>query len=281
MAPLDREYYVYFLLDPRKPGIYTYQTPFGELTFNELPFYVGKGFGDRCYHHYTRKTNLGNRNRMKANTVKKILSEGKEPTVIKYYTVDKQTALDYEQQIIATLGRRDLKTGILVNRTDGGQRGLNPIIYPEIRQRISQTMKSIGLKAANRKLIYQYTLSGDFVKEWDCIMCAAGILGMNHPNISRAVIKESPSGGYFWYSSYLGEKIQVPEIKVKKPRYVPVLIYDLKLNFIIRAESALEASKYLKCHKNYVTAALQKKRCKTVKGHLVFRETDQIPTLLF
>ena len=41
------EYYVYVYLDPRKSGKFKY----AEMLFDFLPFYVGKGKGNRLYDH--------------------------------------------------------------------------------------------------------------------------------------------------------------------------------------------------------------------------------------
>lgn len=49
-ARKKNRFYVYALLDPRKPGKYKY----GEYEFDYEPFYVGKGSGDRCEHHLPR-----------------------------------------------------------------------------------------------------------------------------------------------------------------------------------------------------------------------------------
>ena len=56
-------YYVYQLVDPR----------------NGLPFYVGKGTGDRAYQHTKFKD--GNQNPYKERKIKNILKAGLEPLV--------------------------------------------------------------------------------------------------------------------------------------------------------------------------------------------------------
>ncbi|MGF3990475.1 GIY-YIG nuclease family protein, partial [Staphylococcus aureus] len=48
---LDPLYYVYALLDPRKPGSYLYTVGDKVVAFDHEPFYVGKGKGRRMYQH--------------------------------------------------------------------------------------------------------------------------------------------------------------------------------------------------------------------------------------
>ena len=44
----DNRFYVYALLDPRKPGRYEYK----DICFLYEPFYIGKGKENRCYDHF-------------------------------------------------------------------------------------------------------------------------------------------------------------------------------------------------------------------------------------
>lgn len=85
-------YYVYQLIDPR----------------SGLPFYVGKGSGDRAYLHAKFKD--GNNNPHKDRVVRKILNEGLEP-IVKYIhrdIVDEAIAYDLETEHIKEIGIKNL-----------------------------------------------------------------------------------------------------------------------------------------------------------------------------
>lgn len=73
---MDKKFYVYVYLDPRRPGEFVY----GKYVFDHEPFYVGKGFDHRYKDHlYGKSVNM-----MKVNKIKKIKKMGKEPIIIKY-----------------------------------------------------------------------------------------------------------------------------------------------------------------------------------------------------
>lgn len=94
--------YVYTLIDPR----------------NHLPFYVGKGSGERCNAHVVEAKYYVKRKSLKLNKIRKLMRLGMEPIVIKVEeNVSDKQALDLECLLIAEM--RDLGF-VLTNMTDGG-----------------------------------------------------------------------------------------------------------------------------------------------------------------
>jgi hypothetical protein len=122
-------YYIYIYLDPRKYGYYKY----GEYKFDYEPFYVGKGKNDRCKIYY-------NRNKYFKNKINKIIRCGLKPIIFKLYeNLNENKSFEFEKKLIKEIGRIDLKTGSLINMTDGGE-GTSGISEEE-RSKISERMK--------------------------------------------------------------------------------------------------------------------------------------------
>lgn len=101
-------YYTYALVNP----------------FTNTIFYVGKGKDDRAMEHIVEasKSNKKHSNKHKLNTIRDILAKNGE-VVIKYIDTNLTEKLAFELEcfLIELLGRRDNKTGILTNLTDGGE----------------------------------------------------------------------------------------------------------------------------------------------------------------
>jgi len=116
---MENKHYVYIYLDTRKPGKYIY----GDLIFDFEPFYIGKGKNNRIKQHifnFSKITNLEKRNKIIAITKQ----TGKPPLYFKIFenlTNDEANSLEIE--IIKLIGRKDLKEGVLLNRTKGGDGG--------------------------------------------------------------------------------------------------------------------------------------------------------------
>lgn len=109
-------YYVYVLMDPRELGPYRY----GQWTFSHLPFYVGKGKGDRYRDHGRQGERSYNTH--KERVLSKLNRLGLKPVVIlKRKGLEERRALDIERTLIEKIGRHNLKTGPLVNLTSGGE----------------------------------------------------------------------------------------------------------------------------------------------------------------
>jgi hypothetical protein len=101
-------FFTYLLIDPK----------------NNQPFYVGKGSGNRHEYHIkeAKKEKYGKRaNRHKINIIRAILNKGFEVIIKKIAAPDEKHAFEMEELLIAMLGRKDNKTGILTNMTNGGE----------------------------------------------------------------------------------------------------------------------------------------------------------------
>jgi hypothetical protein len=99
-------FYVYVYKDPRP-------------TKNRQVVYVGKGTGDRAYVHWRGRVS---RNKAFGAFLALLRREKLEPVIeIVKSGLDEAEAFVEECALIATYGRRDLKTGTLFNLTDGGE----------------------------------------------------------------------------------------------------------------------------------------------------------------
>ncbi len=102
------KYYVYQMVDPK----------------SNIPFYIGKGMGNRMYYHeaLTLSGKVPHGNKLLFHKIKKILSES---GTICYKKTDEslseEDALKKEQFYIRQIGKRIDGTGPLCNITDGGE----------------------------------------------------------------------------------------------------------------------------------------------------------------
>lgn len=137
--------------------VYTYSYPDG------TPFYVGVGTGRRMNVHLCdARAGRPDCNLIKQRVINKLLRTGCVPIVKKIIDgIDREFAQLVEQEFIAKHGRRDNKTGILTNMTDGADGGLGQskevnarktakivewvrtkrVVDPEYRKKISDGMK--------------------------------------------------------------------------------------------------------------------------------------------
>lgn len=130
-----RKYYVYVYLDPRKNGDYKY----GEYEFEHEPFYVGKGTDNRWKEHLS--PSIKKINPFKYRKIQKIIREtGNIPIIIKYRNeLTEKESLQLEIKMIKIIGRKDLKTGPLVNMSDGGETCNRRTIPKNVREKIRKT----------------------------------------------------------------------------------------------------------------------------------------------
>jgi len=135
-------FYVYSILDPRKPGVYKYE----ELEFAYEPIYIGKGKKNRLNEHL--KTRALRKNSFKTNKIKNILKEGFKPIIIKLReNLEEQEALKLEKEYISRIGR--YPNGTLTNLTDGGE-GVSGLKHTqESKEKMFKTWFKLGQQPWN------------------------------------------------------------------------------------------------------------------------------------
>ncbi len=144
----EGRFYVYYLVDPR----------------TDVPFYVGKGTGFRCYAHLREGTHT-DRNKRLYGHIRKMRKQGVEPKVVKIKEgLQEDIAYALETEEIKKYGRITFdEGGILFNIMEGGTGG--PVLFgedngfygkthsEETRQIISKKRKGTKLSAEHRMSI--------------------------------------------------------------------------------------------------------------------------------
>ena len=102
------------------------------------PFYVGKGVGNRVLHHLAEARNT-KRLTHKLNIIRSIeRSKGQLRYIVEAPFASEAASLARERELIALIGRYDLRAGPLTNQTDGGEGTSNP--SEESRQRRRESL---------------------------------------------------------------------------------------------------------------------------------------------
>jgi len=134
------EFYVYVLMDPRKPGSFEYVILGKKLILPYEPFYIGKGTRDRVKDHC--KKVFYKPQDHKSNKIKKIREVGLEPVekIISQPCIE-SISLIKEQVLIRSIGQFSTGEGPLTNKTSGGE-GTSGLIQSKThRSRIGRANK--------------------------------------------------------------------------------------------------------------------------------------------
>jgi hypothetical protein len=142
------KFYVYALLDERKPGNFSYEIDDIIIDLSYEPFYIGKGTGNRMIVH-EKMALLESNTTIKDNKIRKIWSEGKKIIRTKILDqLDEDTSLELEIKLIKEIKRKH-EGGPLINLTDGGDGLKNPSL--EIRQKIGEAGKNRIIREETRE----------------------------------------------------------------------------------------------------------------------------------
>lgn len=227
--------YLYILFNPLQKGKFSYQN----LEFDFKPFYVGIGVNERCNVHFTKSSIKKDKNSRKIEIITDILSHGLKPIVKKICeNISREEAKKQEILLVKAIGR-EIYGGILVNLTNGGD---------------FTNANALGKDNIHSKKVYQYTLEGEFIKEWDCGLREVGrILNVSYNTIADCCRgKCSTAYNFQWFYEYKGEKVK--EIVKRKRKIVkPVLVFDSNKNFINKFNSVKDCCNFYKVTKSEIS----------------------------
>ncbi len=219
------------------------------------PFYIGVGTKSEkdmtaktITTYYERAYSIHSHNKIWQDIVNK--NSGNYEVEILAESNDRDFLSKREVEFIKLYGRKNLKTGILANLTDGGE-GLTGFKWTdEMRLKASERGKnmssylrakiSIKITQIQLKKIYQYDLNGDFIKEWMGIKTASQKLRISKTGISQcAKEKVKTAGGFIWRYQKFDKLIN---LDIKKWKEKKIYRFDKSWNLIEEFSSIKEAS---------------------------------------
>jgi len=152
--------------DPNRFYTYAY------LRVDRSPYYVGKGQEYRLYEKYGREIKP---------------PKDKSRIIFLKQNLTEQEAFKHEKYMIAVLGRKDLGTGILHNRTDGGEGASGSVRSEETKIKISKSKK--GKLVGKDNPFYGKSHSGKNRRKQSERM-KGRYKGSNNPNYGKSLSKE-------------------------------------------------------------------------------------------
>ena len=174
------------MVNPKRFYTYAY------LREDRTPYYIGKGHGNRAY------------KREKSEVIK--LPKDKSRIIFLKQNLTEEEAFKHEIYMIAVFGRKDLGTGILYNRTDGGEGGSGAIVSEETRIRISKSRKGKCVGKDN----HNYGKSpSEPIRRKQSEAKKGKYMGENNPNYGKRGEESHNYGKKWWNDGNGNSKLSV------------------------------------------------------------------------
>lgn len=131
-----------------------------------------------------------------------------------------------------------------------------------------------GLGTLRNKGVLQYDLDGNFIKEYESARKASVDTGVNYSCICMCCNNKSQSAGRFlWKFKGSDKKIKRPD-KINN-RFVNVLRYDLKGNYLGTYKSIADAARQTKCSENGIFNCCHNKQLRTGNSQWKYENSEK------
>lgn len=116
-----------------------------------------------------------------------------------------------------------------------------------------------GLPPLHNKAVYQYSLEGEFIKEWKSLTDVSKVYNISGNNIGIAATYKRTSANYLW-SFIRVDKLNIQEYNIYNPK-IPIHLYDIDKNYIQSYKSMTECFKDLNVNLSTVQRAIKLGTC--------------------
>ena len=169
------------------------------LRKDKTPYYIGKGQRKRIYDVSGKPCGI---------------PKDKSRIIFLKQNLTEDEAFKHEQYMISVFGRKDIKTGILHNRTNGGDGASGVIRSEETKQKMSKALKGRIFTEEHRKNIGETSRGRKHTEETRRKMCEKRkgnkpSLGMKHSeNYKNRLKKEMLGKGNHFYGKTHTKKVK-------------------------------------------------------------------------